>query len=128
MLAAAQKDGKEPSKEWYPVLYYALNYPVANPKSNKGWFLPSRNDLLDATSLSDEAFEKAGGDPLVRDRVYASSSLFEELEDLGNFNYRFYNLVTTCVLRGENKDVEFGYKAHFNAEDEIFYVRPFIAF
>ena len=101
---------------------------MANPKSNKGWFLPSRNDLLDATSLSDEAFEKAGGDPLVRDRVYASSSLFEELEDLGNFNYRFYNLVTTCVLRGENKDVEFGYKAHFNAEDEIFYVRPFIAF
>ena len=128
MLAAAQRDGKEPSKEWYPVLYYALNYPVANPKSNKGWFIPSRNDLLSASSLSDEAFEKAGGDPLVRDRVYASSSLYEELEDLDNFNYRFYNLVTTCVLRGENKDVEFGYKAHFNAEDEIFYVRPFIAF
>lgn len=128
MLAAAQRDGKEPSKEWYPALYYALNYPVANPKSNKGWFLPSRNDLLDATSLSDEAFEKAGGDPLVRDRVYASSSLYEELEDLGNFNYRYYNLVTTCVLRGENKDVEFGDKAHYNAEDEVFYVRPFIAF
>ena len=128
MLAAAQRDGKEPSKEWYPVLYYALNYPVANPKSNKGWFIPSRNDLLSATSLSDEAFEKAGGDPLVRDRVYASSSLYAELEDLGNFNYRYYNWVTTCVLRGENKDVEFGDKAHFNAEDEVFYVRPFIAF
>ena len=101
---------------------------MANPKSNKGWFIPSRNDLLSATSLSDEAFEKAGGDPLVRDRVYASSSLYAELEDLGNFNYRYYNWVTTCVLRGENKDVEFGDKAHFNAEDEVFYVRPFIAF
>ena len=127
MMEAAQRDGKEPSKEWYPALYYALNYPVANPKPNKGWFLPSRDDLNDVSSLAitDETFERAGGEPLVAGRVYATSTLSQQYRDLGNFNYEYYNLVLTSVLYGENKYVK--YEFH-NPEEEVFYVRPFIAF
>ena len=127
MMEAARRDGKEPSKEWYPTLYYALNYPVANPKANKGWFLPSRNDLTMArgVALTDEAFERAGGEPLERNRVYATSTLSRKYKELGNFEYEEYNMILTAVLRGEGKHWSYEY---FNPEEEVFYVRPFIAF
>lgn len=119
LMTAAEKDGKKPSEEWYPALYHALNYPVANPKSNKGWFLPSRYDLQDAfpninSNVMDESLREAGGEPIVPSRIYATSTLY----------YSDYSMFT--VVR-KDEGTAWAMEYH-NPEEEKFYVRPFIAF